>query len=659
MKTANQLINETSPYLLQHAYNPVNWSAWNEVSWQQAQMENKLVVVSIGYSACHWCHVMEHESFEDGEVAALMNEHFISIKVDREERPDLDQVYMDAVQLISGRGGWPLNAICLPDGRPVYAGTYFPKQNWMQVLMFFVHEQQHNNEKLLERAADITRGIHSMEAFEWQGEQPFSMNDAATAAKNIIDISDTKYGGRAGAPKFPMPVNYEFLLKYNHHTNNQNALEAVRTTLDNMLLGGIYDQVGGGFARYSVDAYWEIPHFEKMLYDNAQLVSLYANAFKATGDAHYKRIVEETLAFIEREMSGEFGNFYAALDADSEGHEGKFYVWKYEDLKKLLKDDFNDFTEIFSITVQGNFEGENHLVRKGKDIGSQGSIDRWMKLLLKERNQRIRPGLDDKSLTAWNAMMLKAYTDAANALNNEHYLNKALQNANFILAHQLQSNGSLLRNFKNGTSSISGFLDDYAFTIEAFIALYETTFDEKWLNTAARLTDYTFTHFYDEKRKLFFYTNKHDAPLIVRKTETSDNVIPASNSVMAKCVYKLSLIFDKRQFTETATAMLSVMKENVLRHSSFYANWALLMIDVVNEPFVVAICGRNATTFLKAFQQHYLPNCIFVGTESASSLPLLADKTTNESTLIYVCRNNTCGLPAESVAAALEQIKAR
>jgi len=654
---ANALINETSPYLLQHARNPVQWFAWKEEVWQKAVTEDKLVIVSIGYSACHWCHVMEHESFENHDVAKLMNEQFISIKVDREERPDVDQIYMDAVQLISGRGGWPLNAICLPDGRPIYAGTYFPKEHWMQVLQYFVHEYQTAKEKMHERAADITSGIHSMDAIELPVDETFTQQDLNAAIQTLLNTIDMREGGRSGAPKFPMPVNFHFLLESYAISKRDDVLKAATVTLDKMLLGGIYDQVGGGFARYSVDAHWVIPHFEKMLYDNAQLVSLYAKAYQATKDESYKRIVYETLAFIERELTGTEGNFYSALDADSEGEEGKFYVWHWKELKGILGNDFDAFKEVFDVSEAGNFEGTNNLTRTSKQAGNTIKINEWRAKLLSERSKRIRPGLDDKTLTAWNALMLKGYVDAYNAFGEISFLNAAIANANFIVKHQLRQDYSLFRNYKNNTSNISAFLDDYALVVDAFVALYESTFDEQWLTLAQNIVGYAFENFFDEARNIFFYTNKKDTPLIARKTETSDNVIPASNSIMAKNLYRLGLIMDDRKYTETTRAMLLNMKTNTLQHTSFYANWASLMKQVIHEPFVVAISGSNALAIRKEFGKHFLPHCIFVGSNTFSNLPLLKDKTIGTATQIYVCRNNTCGIPVQSVEAALRQMR--
>lgn len=662
----NKLIEETSPYLLQHAHNPVTWQAWNNEAWLQAKAENKLVIISIGYSACHWCHVMEHESFEDEAVAKMMNENFICIKVDREERPDVDQIYMDAVQLITGRGGWPLNAIALPDGRPIYAGTYFPKENWKQVLQYFTDYWINNREEAFKRATEITNGIRQMDSFENKAEirnTKYEIERIAVFSK-FDSLWDYEKGGRRGAPKFPMPVNMQYLLRNYFYTKNEKALRAVNVTLDNMMNGGIYDQVGGGFARYSVDGEWEIPHFEKMLYDNAQLVSLYAEAFQLTKNERYKEVVYETLDFIERELSDESGGFYSALDADSEGVEGKFYVWTYDELKKIIGNDFNDFCQVFVVSKTGNFEGENNLVRRSKteDRSLDSSIINyqlpiWKNKLLLERNNRVRPGLDDKILTAWNALMLKGYCDAYKVFGEERFLKRALNCAEFLKNKMIHEDFSLKRNFKNGRVTISGFLDDYSFTCESFLAMYEITFDEQWLLLAKNIADYVIQHFFNANTGLFFYTSINDAPLIARKTETSDNVIPASNSSMAKVLFQLGTIFDQNHYIEKAKRALTNMHENVLSHPSFYANWAILADWFIEEPFQIAIVGEKANELRKQFNNYFLPNCLLLGiSENKTSVQLLEGKYVKGDTLIYVCKNKTCQLPNYSVEEALKNL---
>jgi uncharacterized protein YyaL (SSP411 family) len=655
----NSLINESSPYLLQHAHNPVDWMPWNEVSLERAKNEDKLLIISIGYSACHWCHVMEHESFEDAGVAEIMNKHFVCIKVDREERPDVDQVYMDAVQLITGRGGWPLNAIALPDGRPIYAGTYFPKENWKQVLLYFVDYWKKSREEAFERAAEITNGVRGMDVIK---DSKFDTSVFTNETRNTIfskfDATlDYTKGGRAGAPKFPMPINFRYLLRNYFYTKNPKTLSAVTVTLDNMMNGGIYDHVGGGFSRYSVDADWEIPHFEKMLYDNAQLVSLYSEAYQLTRNQKYKQVVYETLSFVERELNDKSGGFYSALDADSEGEEGKFYVWEYEELEKLLGNDFETFKTVFYVPEHGNFEGKINLVKSEKYSVEEAQIVVWKNLLLKHRSNRIRPSLDDKILTSWNALMLKGYIDAYKAFDDEKFLNRALSSASFIKENMLQIDGSLKRNFKNGKTSINGFLDDYSFTIEAYIALHETTFDEQWLQLALSLTNYAVQHFFNAGTGLFHYTSVNDAPLIARKYETSDNVIPASNSSLAISLYKLGVLFDKPEFIKMSERMLNTQYENLLNYPSFYANWALLNDYFIDAPFEVVVVGVNCENLARELNLNFLPNCIFTGSKVDSELPLLADRFKQGETYIYVCKNRTCNLPVKTVAEALQQLQ--
>ena len=655
----NDLINETSPYLLQHAHNPVNWMPWGDKAWTKAKAEDKLVVVSIGYSACHWCHVMEHESFEDTAVARIMNDHFICIKVDREERPDVDQIYMDALQIITGQGGWPLNAICLPDGRPIYAGTYFKKENWMQVLLYMTDYFRKNRDEVMERAAEITKGIKVMDTIPFVKDTTFMAAERADMFSKMDQTWDYQLGGRRGAPKFPMPVTMQYLLQNYYYTKNPKALEAVTVTLDNMMAGGIYDQAGGGFARYSVDSEWTIPHFEKMLYDNAQLISLYSQAYQITKNEEYKRIVYETIQYIEREMTDSSGGIYSALDADSEGEEGKFYVWGYDELKSILGNDFDAFAQYYDVSKEGNFEhGKINLRAKdGVKKARDGRFTNELQKLLKIRNKRIRPGLDDKILTSWNALMLKAYTDAYKAFGEEKFLRSALRTASFIRLYCIKKDHSLYRNYKKEKSTINGFLDDYSFTIEAFIALYQVTFDEAWLNEANQLADHAVQHFYSAQTGVFFYTSITDDPLIARKSETSDNVIPSSNSSIAKALFQLGHYFDNENYLRISRQQMMNMKEYAMSHTAFYANWAILMDWFISEPFEVAIAGSKAPALRKEISSHYLPSCIWSGTINNSSLTLMKDKVKSGETLIYVCKNRSCRLPVKAVAEALKEIQ--
>jgi len=672
-KHTNALINESSPYLLQHAHNPVDWHPWGPEALEKAQKENKLLIVSIGYAACHWCHVMEHESFEDSLVAEIMNEHFVPIKVDREERPDVDDVYMSACNLITGRGGWPLNAFALPDGKPVWAGTYFPKEQWMSVLEQFKNLKETDYAKLEEQADKLTKGIQSQDDIALiEADEDFTKADLTKIGKTMLKQIDLKEGGRKGSPKFPMPNNYEFLLKYHHLTGDQTAYEAVKTTLDKMMYGGIYDQLGGGFARYSTDAIWKAPHFEKMMYDNGQLVSLYAQAYKLTKDPEYKRIIGETVAWVEREMTSSEGGFYSSLDADSEGEEGKFYVWTREEIDATItnKEEADIFCDYYNVESAGNWEHSNNIllrkqtdeaIAKEKDITIEvlrDIITRGKEALMRVRDTRERPGLDDKILTSWNAIMLKGYVDAYSAVEDPSYLKKALSNAEFILSKQKQSDHRLNRNYKGGKSSINGFLDDYAMTIDAFIALYQVTFDEKWLREAMSLCDYATAHFFNEANSMFNFTSDIDPPLVARKSQIGDDVIPGSNSVMARNLKYLGELLYKPAYLEISEQMLTNMYTTLttIEQPSFYSNWAQLFVDMAYPPYEVAILGDDAEAAREAMMVNYLPNVMFLGGKSEGSLRLLEDKLQPDRTMIYVCQNKSCKFPVEDPAAALKLI---
>jgi len=668
-KFTNHLIHESSPYLLQHAHNPVNWYPWGEEALEKAKIENKLLLISIGYSACHWCHVMEHESFEDTAVANFMNDHFIAIKIDREERPDIDQVYMNAVQLLTGSGGWPLNVIALPDGRPIYGGTYFPKKDWISMLTQVSTFVKENPDKAEQQAQSLTEGVKSSELIYAVTENAdFKTDDLNTIFSNWTKNIDYTNGGHNRAPKFPLPVGYQFLLHYNYLTKNKDALKAVETTLNKMADGGIYDQIGGGFSRYSTDAFWKVPHFEKMIYDNSQLVSLYASAYQATKNPYYKTIVYETLNFIERELTSEKGAFYSSIDADSDGEEGKFYVWTKSEIQNILGENANLVIDYYSVTNNGNWENGTNILHKTKDDKSIAQkykitenelllkITEAKKILLKARSKRIRPALDDKIITAWNGLMLKGYIDAYRVFDEPKFLISAKRNAEFILKNSKKADYRLDRNFKNGTSTINAFLDDYAFTIDAFIALYQATFQEKWLIEAQQLTAYSIAHFYDTKSGMFFYTSDLDPGLIARKMEISDNVIPSANSQMAKNLFVLGQYFYKDDYLEKSKKMLSNVKQNALTGGVYYANWDILMAWFASEPYEVAILGEHYLKERKAFDRYYLPNVFLSGGKNEGTLELLKNKFIKGQTTIYACRNKVCKLPATEVKKVVLEI---
>lgn len=668
-KIPNQLINATSPYLLQHAYNPVKWHEWNAESLAKAKDQNKLILVSIGYSACHWCHVMEHESFESQEVAEVMNKHFICIKVDREERPDVDQIYMLAVQIMNGNGGWPLNAICLPDQRPIYGGTYFRKTDWINILNHVAQLWAQTPQKALEYATRLNEAINKAEKMEpikhLQG--PFLPKQIEEIVKPWITQFDITDGGYNRAPKFPLPNNWMFLLRYSVLANNQAVKQHVGQTLEKMAFGGIYDHVGGGFARYSVDAHWHVPHFEKMLYDNAQLIGLYAEAYQYYKHQPFKQIAKACIAWVQNEMTAENGLFFSALDADSEGIEGRFYVWDKNEFDETVGEDAALLAEYFNVTDDGNWEEEQTNVlrrlHQDEDLASkyqittaqlQDKVSKAKQKLLQKRTNRIKPGLDDKCLTAWNAMMVRSLADASQVFAEPAYYQTAKNTMDFILKNLAQPNGHLYRNYKNGKANIAGFLDDYAFLIDALIALYDADFNEEWLQKAQVFTNFVLQHFSDDETDMFFYTSAAADKLIARKHEIMDNVIPASNSVMALNLQKLALYFDDQSYAAKALAMLNSVLPRMKNYGSGFSNWGIQLLNEVHGINEIAFVGDGQASLKKQLQNVYIPNKIMLG-GTKSSLPLLKDKQSND-TKIYICRNKTCQLPIKTVKEAVELI---
>ncbi len=666
----NSLVNETSPYLLQHAHNPVNWYPWNEQTLAKALKEDKLLLISIGYSACHWCHVMEHESFEDEEVAKIMNDNFICIKIDREERPDIDQIYMTAVQLMNQRGGWPLNCIALPDGRPFWGGTYFRKEDWKKQILSLSNIYKNNRNSVLEFAEKLSQGIEQVEMIVKNPiEKPFVFNDLDKMIAKWSKSFDNKEGGSNGAPKFPMPNAYSFLLHYGHLANNQAVLDHVELTLNKMAFGGIYDQIGGGFSRYSVDKFWKAPHFEKMLYDNAQLVSLYSEGYLKFKNPIYREVVFESLDFIERELLDQTGAFYSALDADSEGEEGKFYVWSKAELESLIKEDFEIFKDYYNINQKGLWEHGRYILLKKEskeEVASKHNIKikeledkvaNWKRILMSIRDKRIRPGLDDKSLTSWNALMLKGYIDAYMAFGEKRHLEIAIRNANFILTNQLNKDGRLWHSYKKGVSTINGFLEDYALVISAYIRLYEATFDDQWLSRSESMMKYVMSHFYDESSSMFFFTSDLDPKLVARKMEVNDNVIPASNSVIANALYDLGTVLDNKDYKKLALNILNNVKPNMDSYVSGYANYANLMLKVTKPYYEIAIIGDEALEKSLEINNFFYSNKILVGSLKESSSPLLEGKYISGETMIYVCEDKVCQKPTNSITEACKLLE--
>ena len=659
-KYTNALIQESSPYLLQHAHNPVNWVSWSDEVFTKAKLQNKMVLVSVGYSACHWCHVMEHECFEDEEVAALMNTFFICIKVDREERPDVDQVYMSAVQLMTQKGGWPLNCFTLADGRPIYGGTYFPKEQWMHILKSLQHTFENDREKVEEYAEHLHQGVQNSELItDAKKREQFSEEKLHEMVLRWSRNFDSMEGGDARAPKFPLPNNYEFLLHYGVKYQNDKVSSHVELTLDKIALGGIYDQVGGGFSRYSVDMLWKVPHFEKMLYDNGQLLSLYSEAYKYFKKPLYKRIVYQTIAWLQREMLTKDGAFYSALDADSEGDEGKFYCWNKEDMLNVLGDDYNWVSDFYNLNQRGYWEEEKYIPLRTESDMSFAKKMNWsleefeLKIskinqqLLDERSHRIRPGTDDKCLTSWNAITIKGLCDAYSAFGEEEFLHLAIKNARWIVQRQITNDGKLFRTYKNGNSTINAFLEDYAHVICAFIELYEVTFDSEWLEKASQLTEITLKEFHDEKSKMFFFTS-NSTQLIARKMELNDNVLPASNSVMAHNLFRLSHLYYNNEFKLIAEQMLANIYDGMEMYGSGYSNWGSLLLNIVNNYYHVSIMGNESQALNLNLLKNYLPNVLCAGGNDLK-LPVLADKKIENETIIYVCYDGTCLSPVKNI----------
>lgn len=669
-KTPNKLISSASPYLLQHAYNPVQWYPWGPEALQKAKEEDKLILVSIGYSACHWCHVMEHESFENDEVAAVMNDFFVCIKVDREERPDIDQVYMSAVQLLTGRGGWPLNCFALSDGRPVYGGTYFPKKQWLEVLGNLAALYRNDRNRLLDYAQQLSDGVVASEQLApSKATAPFSMESISDVVSKWKQLLDYHEGGPQRAPKFPLPNNYLFLLRYAQAKEDHQLQQQVRLTLRKMAFGGIYDQIGGGFARYSVDGIWKVPHFEKMLYDNAQLLSLYAEAYRCWKEPLYRDIVYQTAEFMEREWRTEERAFYAALDADSEGVEGKYYVWTIEELNSLLGEDMALATDYFNFNERGHWEHGNHIpLRHEDDVDIahrhlltveqlRNRISSIRQTLLAHREGRVKPGLDDKRLTSWNALVVSGFVAAYMAFNDQRFLNNATDTFSFIRHQMKRDDGGLFHSWKPGSVAINGFLEDYAFAIAAALDLYKVTFDYRYIEMAGDWMRYAIDHFFDADSGLFRFTSDLDAPLFVSKTEYQDNVIPASNSQMAQNLYALSYYTGHAEWDQLSRQMLQRVLPMATAYGSAFSNWLDLAVRLQLPMIEVVICGPAAHDYMNMMQQHrYNPYLMVDGSAVIGKTPATHNRLQQGKLMLYYCKDRVCDLPVEITSqSSLEQ----
>lgn len=661
-QTTNRLIHSTSPYLLQHAHNPVDWFAWGQEAFQKAADENKLVLISIGYSACHWCHVMEKEVFENETAAAYMNDHFVCIKVDREERPDVDHTYMDAVQLMGQRGGWPLNVFALPDGRPIYGGTYFPMQQWMAILHNLTDLKKNEKEKILEYAKAVEDGLYQIDlipridTFE-KDEKKFSA--LIEDWKQHLDI---KKGGARRAPKFPMPSHLFFLMQLAHRTKDQYLDNYVQTTLDKMALGGIYDQIQGGFARYSVDDIWKVPHFEKMLYDNGQLIELYATAGIKYQSSFYKRIARQTADFILGQLKNEDGLIYSASDADSEGIEGKFYVWTIEELREVLAEDFEFASEIYDFSNDALWEGNIILMRKNVDdvqsahLKLSGSaflenLNRINIRLESHRSQRVAPAIDTKVITSWNAMFISGLTELYKATKEKSYLNEAEQILKKLLTQNRVDN-KLYRCYDHKQHTIA-FLEDFAFLSKALFDLYTCTGDVSYINWCKELVVDAIEKFNDPKGNLLWFSER-DPLTISRKKEVIDNVVPSSNAVFAETLFKLSKIFGNAQWEERAIGMVAEVSPQ-MNHASSYTYWMKIQ-DVMTQTFKeVVLSGLEAHTWWQELNNKYFPYQISIYSTNDSSLPIFKDRFLNKTTA-YVCQDKSCSLPIDSMKTLWESL---
>ncbi len=664
----NALINESSPYLLQHAHNPVNWYPWGKEALDKAKAEDKPIILSIGYSSCHWCHVMAHESFENDTIADIMNKHFINIKLDREERPDIDQIYMDAVQAMGLHGGWPLNVFLFPDQKPFYGGTYFPPQNWVKLLEAISKAYENDRDKLYESAINFTKALNQGEGEAYglgNDITALSKVDMASTYEKLKNTFDKEWGGVKKSPKFPMPAVWQFLLHYHYYTKDESALNHLTFTLDKIAMGGIYDHIGGGFSRYSVDSEWHVPHFEKMLYDNGQLLSLYANAYKLTGNVRYLQVMQETAQWLEREMLEDKGGFYAGMDADSEGEEGKYYVWSQDEIDALAGDDQALISEYYNISKSGNWEGKNVLrtltpldafcQKNGlqQDQFSE-TLSTFKSTALAERQKRIKPGLDTKIISGWNGLTLTGLLDAYQATSDEHFLKLAKNNAQFLLKEMINKDGSLKRTYG---STIPGFLEDYSAMIQAFVKYYETLFDEQYLQAARQLADYALDQFYDQDEKLFYFTGDQSETLIARKKEIFDNVIPSSNSIMAENLLKLGTLFDEKSYQETALLMFEQVTGLLSNNPEYLSNWNKVALNYLGQNAEVVIIGNQFDDFGGIISQTFIPDMILMGAKENSDLPLFEYKFTQEGkTTVYVCYNKSCKQPVTDPELAVKQL---
>ena len=648
----NHLENETSPYLLQHVDNPVDWHPWGEEAMRLAKEQDKPILLSIGYAACHWCHVMAHESFEDQVTAEQMNADFINVKVDREERPDVDSIYMQAVNAMTGRGGWPMTVFLTPDGKPFYAGTYFPNEprhgmaSFQQILTGVIQAWRNDRENVVGSASEVAQQLQALSGVGFE-EQPLDEEIFRSALRGLGQRFDASWGGFGDAPKFSQPMTIECLLRESIRGENDNALEMAEGTLRKMAEGGMYDQIGGGFARYSVDHRWLVPHFEKMLYDNAQLARVYLHAWQVTGNDFYRRITEETLDYVLREMRHEDGGFYSSQDADSEGVEGKFYVWSADEIREALGEEADTFMRVYGVSNEGNWEGHNILnLRLAEAL--DGRIAAARATLYELRSKRIWPGLDDKVLTSWNGLMLAAFAEAGQALGRADYIEAAESNADFLHRTMRRDSGRLFRTWKAGSDAkYNGYLEDYAYLADGLLALYEATFERRWVDWARELAELMLGHFRDTKNGGFFDTSDDHEQLIHRPKDLQDNAVPSGNAMAASVLVRLSLLTGNGDYWQVAEQITSTMNKFMAQYPSGFGQWLNVAKFMLSAPREIALMGSGdaIAPLLKVIRGGYRPFQVVAAGEEGS-LPLLENRPQIDGKgTAYVCRRFVCQAP--------------
>ena len=667
---SNRLAKETSPYLLQHADNPVDWYPWSEEALQKANAEDKPIFLSIGYSACHWCHVMAHESFEDERVAAILNEHFVSIKVDREERPDLDRIYMSAVQAMTGRGGWPMSVFITPEGQPFYGGTYFPPErrygmpSFTDVLLSVADAWQNRRQELVESGQRLVEAIERQSVVRGDVKrEDVKRETVETAFANLWQRFDRTHGGWGDAPKFPQPMALEFLLCYHHATGDALALQMVTQTLEAMARGGMYDQLGGGFHRYSVDDHWLAPHFEKMLYDNAQLSRIYLHAWQVTGEPFYRTIAEEILDYVVREMTSPEGGFYSTQDADSEGEEGKFFVWTPAEIRDLLGAEADAFMAAYGVTERGNFEGQNILEYVGH-VSQRTELAEARRKLFTAREQRVHPGRDEKVLTSWNGLMLAALAEAARALNRDDYRQVAERNAGFLLSELRREDGRLYRTWKGGEAKINGYLEDYAHLVVGLLELYQTTFEPRWYLAARELAEVMIAHFSAPDGGFFDTSDDHEE-LITRPRELQDNAVPSGNAMAALGLLRLAGLAVEPRYAELARRSLVQVQPLLAQYPLGFGQWLIALDYALAHPREIAIVGdpeaADTRALLDVCATGYRPHQILAlgaPDSETSAVPLLQGRSQIEGrATVYVCVDFACRFPVTDPAALRTLLK--